>query len=202
MTQLTTRPRAARRAKDDADLPRRRFTVDEYEQMLELGIIREGERVHLIEGEIIQMAAMRSPHAARVRRTGSWFDRRVGDRANVSIQCPIRLPPRNEPEPDVALLRYRADSYANSHPGPDDVLLVIEVAHSSLARDRRRKIPLYARAGIREVWLVDLNGGTITLHREARGARYEDVTVHRRGDSISPVALSDLVIRVDEILDA
>jgi Uma2 family endonuclease len=200
MTQLTTRPRIGRRATDAAELPRRRFTVDEYERMIGAGIIREGERVQLIEGEIVEMAAMHSPHAACVRRTGSWFDRRVGERATVSVQCPIRIAPRNEPEPDIALLRYRSDSYAGAHPEPEDVLLLIEVAHSSLSRDRRRKIPIYARAGIREVWLVDLVAAAITVHRQPAGGRYGEVTVHRRGDSIAPLAFEDLVVGVDDIL--
>jgi Uma2 family endonuclease len=202
MTQLTTSPQAARRVNDEADLPRRRFTVDEYEQMIGAGIIREGERVQLIEGEIVQMAALGSPHAACVDRTAQWFTVRTVGRAQTRVQSPIRLPPRSEPEPDITLLRPCEDFYASGHPQPDDVLLVIEIAHSSLARDRRRKIPLYARAGVREVWLVDLNAGTITVHREPRGARYGDVTVHRRGDAISPLALQDLVVGVNEILGA
>lgn len=178
----------------------RLFTVDEYERMIAAGIIHEGERVELIEGEIVKMASMGSLHAGCVRRTQHGFEHWVVGTAIVSVQCPIRLPSRSEPEPDVALLRPRADFYANSHPTPDDILLLIEVAHSSLAPDRRRKIPMYARAGIREVWLVNLDAGVIELYRDPHGSHFRAVTVHRRGDMLTPLDLPDLRIDVSDIL--
>ena len=184
----------------DGTPPRRQFTVDEYERMIAAGIIREGERVELVEGEIVHMAAMGGAHAACVRRTDRWFERRVGEHAIVSVQCPIRLPPRGEPEPDIALLRPRADFYAAQHPGPGDVLLVIEVSDATLAYDRRVKVPMYARAGVSELWVVDVQAGTVEVHRDPRGNHYQQVALYRRGDRLSPLAFPDLSIGVAEIV--
>jgi Uma2 family endonuclease len=131
---------------------RRLFTVHEYDQMVQAGILHEDDRVELIEGEIIEMAAIGSRHAACVNRLVQLFVMHVAGQAIVHAQNPIRLSERTEPEPDLSLLKPRPDFYAAGHPGPQDVLLVIEVADSSIGFDREIKIPLYARAGIPEVW--------------------------------------------------
>ena len=121
------------------------------------------------------------PAASRLSILNSWFDRRARGHALVSVQDPIRLPPHSEPEPDIALLRPRSDFYAGSHPGPEDVLLIVEVADTSLEYDRETKSPLYARAGIPELWIVDLDAESVEVFR-------------------GPEALPDLILRVDEIL--
>jgi Uma2 family endonuclease len=135
---------------------RRRFTVDEYYCMAEAGILHEDDRVELIEGDIIAMAAIGNRHMSCVKRLNRLFNERLGRRVVVSVQDPIRLSRRTEPQPDVALLRPRDDFYAPGHPGPDDVLLVVEVVDTSLPYDRR-KLRLYARAGIPCVWLAILS---------------------------------------------
>jgi Uma2 family endonuclease len=181
-------------------VPRRRFTVDEYERMIAAGIIAEGERVELLEGEIVTMASMGSVHAACVDRTNQMFTLRTVGRAQVRVQCPIRLPPHSEPEPDVALLLPHADFYAAGHPGPAAVLLMVEVAHRTLAANRRRKVPLYARAGIREVWLVDIEARRVEVFRAPQGGRYRERTVHGPDDWLSPLAFPDLRLRAVELL--
>jgi Uma2 family endonuclease len=126
---------------------RRLFTVEEYHRMAEAGILSEDDRVELIEGELVTMSPIGSRHAACVARlTALLFP--VGGRGILWVQNPIRLGARSEPQPDVALLRYRPDFYASAHPGPEDVLLVVEVAETSADADRSLKIPLYARYGI------------------------------------------------------
>jgi Uma2 family endonuclease len=181
-------------------LKRRLFTVEEYYRMAEAGIISKDERVELIEGEIVAMAAIGSRHAACVDRLNYFLSQRVGGRALVRVQNPIRLDQFSEPQPDIALLRPRADFYAFAHPGPADVFLVVEVADTSAGFDRDVKIPLYARAGIPEAWLVDLTGDYIMVYRKPSVQVYQDVQHLQRGQSLSPEAFPDLIMAVEDIL--
>jgi Uma2 family endonuclease len=179
---------------------RRRFTVDEYRRMLEGGILAEDDRVELINGEIVEMAPIGSRHAACVKRLNNLFSRQVGDRAVVGVQDPVRLDEYSEPQPDLTLLRPRPDYYAGGHPGPEDVLLVVEVAETSAEYDRQIKVPLYARAGIREVWLVDLAASAVEVYREPTPEGYRQVRRFGRGETLSPEALPDINLALDDIL--
>jgi len=145
---------------------RHRYTVEDYERMGAAGILGEDDRVELIEGEIIDMPPIGSPHGGSVNRIAQKLTLAVGDRAIVAVQNPIRLDDFSEPQPDIALLKPREDFYAARHPTPDDVLMLIEVAETSIRYDRDKKLPLYARAGIPEVWLVDIKAGRITRYRD------------------------------------
>ena len=147
-------------------LTRRRFTVSEYYRMAESGILTEDDRVELIHGEIVEMAPIGRRHAAGVDRVADLFFHRFADGAIIRVQNPVRLDEYSEPEPDVALLRRCADYYEAGHPTPADVLLLVEIADTSTAADRQVKIPLYARSGIPEVWLVGLNEDTIGVYPE------------------------------------
>ena len=137
-------------------------TVAEYRRMAELGLIDPDARTELIEGEIVRMPPIGSAHAGIVGQLTTLFGRAVGDDAVVWVQNPVELSDRSQPQPDVALLRPRTDFYKRSRPVPDDVLLLVEVADSTLAYDRDVKVPLYARRGIVETWLVDVAGRRIT----------------------------------------
>jgi Uma2 family endonuclease len=181
-------------------LKRRLFTVEEYYRMAEAGIISTGERLELIEGEVVAMAAIGSRHAACVDRLNYFLSQRVGGRALVRVQNPIRLDQFSEPQPDIALLRPRADFYAFAHPGPADVFLVVEVADTSAGFDRDVKIPLYARAGIPEAWLVDLTGDYVMVYRKPSVQVYQDVQRLQRGQSLSREAFPDLILAVEDIL--
>jgi Uma2 family endonuclease len=183
-----------------ATLTTRRFTVDEYYRMAEIGILREGERVELIEGEIVRMAAIGSEHSGCVMRLDRILQRGVDNRGLVLVQNPVRLDGSSEPEPDLALLRPRQDDYTTGHPGPADVLLVIEVADSSLEKDREIKAPLYARAGIVEYWLVNLPERKIEVYREPAGGTFGSVGHHRGPDVLRPLAFPELEVRVDAVL--
>lgn len=134
---------------------RHRISVDAFYRMGEAGILGPTDRVELIDGEIIDMSPIGALHAAIVARLASSFSQRLGEAAVIRCQNPLRLDDTSEPEPDIAILRPRADFYMTAHPGPADVLLVIEVSDTSLAYDLGTKVPLYARHGIPEVWVID-----------------------------------------------
>jgi Uma2 family endonuclease len=179
---------------------RRRLTVDEYERMGKAGILHEDERVELIDGELIQMAAVGSKHAGCVKSCIDIFRRYPADWFLLSVQDPIRLSDFSEPQPDIALLRRRADNYAHSNPTAADVLLLIEVADSSVGYDRREKLPRYAAAGIPEVWLVSLPRRSVEVHWEPRDGRYQQVTVHRKGERLSMLAFPEIAVAVDDVV--
>lgn len=179
---------------------RRRFTVEEYYRMAEAGILGPDERVELLNGEIYTMAAIGNRHARCVDFAGEWFIIRLAGRAIVRIQGPVRLSSGAEPEPDLALLRPRADRYGAARPGPDDILLLIEVADTSLAHDRDLKLPLYAAAGIREVWLVDLTSNQVLVHRDPSPTGYRSVSTVGRDGALTPAAFPDLGMQVAELL--
>jgi len=183
------------------ELRRRRFTVDEYYAMADAGILTEDDRVELIEGEIVQMAAIGSRHAACVNRLTRLLVLQAGEAAVVQVQNPVRLSDLSEPQPDLILSRARADFYAAGHPRPDDTLLVIEVSHTTLDYDREIKIPLYALARVPEVWIVDIDGDGVELYREPAGPEYHVQERHVRGDVLRPALLPDIEIPVSAILD-
>jgi Uma2 family endonuclease len=179
----------------------RRFTVDEYRRMAEAGILDEDERVELLDGQIVAMTPIGPPHRACVNRlTGLLAPLPAHSRATLSIQNAIVLDDHDAPEPDVAVLRYRADGYLMPDPGPSDTLLLIEVADSSLPHDRREKLPRYAAAGIPETWLVSLPGDIIEIYRDPQDGRYATLHTVRRGATITPLAFPNLALRVDDIL--
>jgi Uma2 family endonuclease len=151
---------------------RHAITVDEYLRMGEAGVLAPDGRYELIAGEIIDMPPIGPAHASKTNRLVDLFTAAVRGRAIVSAQNPVILGDLSAPQPDLALLRYRDDYYAEAHPGPADVLLLIEIADSSLSHDRETKLPLYARFQIPEVWLIDLQGGHLDVHRAPGGGRY------------------------------
>jgi Uma2 family endonuclease len=182
-----------------APLTRRRFNVDDYYAMARAGILGEDERVELLDGEVVEMTPIGIRHAACVDRLTDSFTRRFAGRAIVRVQNPVRLDGYCEPEPDVTLLRPPLDRYADAHPAPEDVLLIVEVADTSLRRDRVGKLPLYAGAGIAEVWIVNVEDREIEVYRETVGARYAKVQRLRQG-SVAPLAFPDEAIEIEEIL--
>ena len=149
MNKFTSNP-------EEGLIRRHRYTVDEYYRMGQSGILKQGDRVELIEGEIVDMVPAGSAHVGIVNRLNRLLVQAVGHRAIVSVQNPVRLSAFSEPEPDIALLMPRDDFYSSAHPGPADVLLLIEVSDSSLDYDRGVKLPLYARHEIPVVWLIDI----------------------------------------------
>jgi Uma2 family endonuclease len=178
----------------------RLFTIEEYHRMAEAGILHEDDRVELIEGKLIQMAAIGSRHAACVKRLIKLLVREVGDSGVVGAQDPVVLPDSSEPEPDVAVLRPRDDFYAAGHPVPEDVLLLIEVSETSLEYDREVKLPLYARSGVPEVWVVNLSGEEILRYSLPEGEAYAEVGRVGRGGSLASRTVPDLTLKAEDIL--
>lgn len=176
------------------------FTVAEYNRMGETGILTEDDRVELVEGEIIEMSPIGRRHAACVGRLTNLLGRLLAEKAIVWVQNPIVLNDYSEPQPDVALLRRRDDFYENSLPTPDDVLLVVEVADTTVEYDRQIKVPLYARAGIAEVWIVNLVDEQIEIHAQPAGEAYQSKRVARRGETINSPGAFNLTLGVDDIL--
>lgn len=179
---------------------RRRFTADEYHQMAEAGILLEDDRVELIEGEILEMSPIGRRHASVLIRLNELFVHLLGAVALVSVQNPIRLSDDTEPQPDLTLLRRRTDFYDSGLPGPEDILLVVEVADTSVAYDRGVKVPLYGRNGIAESWLIDLNGETVTVYRDAGPAGYATSRVMRRAEQIALAAFPERILAVADVL--
>ena len=181
-------------------LLRRRFTADEYQRMGQVGILGEDDRLELLEGEIVEMAPIGSRHQGTVNALTELFSGRVTASGIVMVQGPIRLGVDSEPQPDITLVRRRDDFYRTSHPVPGDVLLLVEVSDSSTEYDREVKIPLYARYGIAEVWLVGLETEFVDVHRNPTAEGYQEVSQSVRGHSLSPEAFPGLELAVDDIL--
>ena len=187
---------------DDATLAsaRHRLTVHDYHRMADAGIFGEDDRIELIGGDLIDMAPIGSGHAAVVNRLNEAFVLACAGRAIVAIQNPVRLDDLSEPQPDVSILRRRADFYgAGGHPGPADVLLLVEVVDSSLRFDKSVKLPLYARAGIAEVWIVDLQARALDAHREPADGGYRERTTHHAGGSLSLLLAPETMVRLDAL---
>ena len=168
--------------------------------MGEAGIFADDDRVELIEGQIATMSPLGSRHAACVDRLTQFLYDRVRGRAIVRVQSSVRLDTYSEPEPDVALLHPRDDFYAEAHPGPDDVLLLVEVADTTAETDRRIKTPLYARSGIAELWLVLLNEEIVEVHRHPASHGYKEIHRLGRGDALQIPGLDAAALPVAEVL--
>lgn len=181
-------------------IARKQFSVAQYYQMAEAGILAPGDRVELIAGEIVEMSPMGAKHSSCIRCLSGLLRKAFGNAVDVSVQLPVRLNDFSEPEPDLSLLKPRDDFYGGGHPGPEDVLALVEVSDSTIAFDRQVKVPLYARSGIREVWIVDLNGGTVEVYRQPQGEGYEEMKVVQFGDAVGFEFATEIAFTVTEIL--
>lgn len=179
---------------------RRHFNIDEYYRMAAAGVLSEDDRVELIEGEIVEMNPIGSRHAACVGRLTELLGRLVVGKAIVWVQNPVQISDYSEPLPDVALLKRRDDFYAQANPQPSDVLLIIEVADSSVEYDRDIKIPLYAQSGISEVWLVNLPEGTIETYTQPSNDSYKETRYVKRGESLESKSIPSVTIDAGSVL--
>ena len=184
----------------DVAVTRRRFTVHDYHRMGDAGILSPTDRVELIDGEIVSKMAIGPRHGASVDRANRALTTTVGDSAIVRVQGSVRLDLFNELEPDIVLLRPRADFYASAHPGPADILLIVEVAESSIGYDRNIKTHVYAKAGVPEYWLVDLNENVVHVYSGPLNGVYRAMVSYRRDQSIAPRLLSACSISTLDLL--
>ena len=181
-------------------LTRHKLDADSYYGMAEAGILRRHDRIELIDGELIDMAPIGQNHGSTVSRLNETLVLAFAGRATVYSQTSLRLDRFNVPEPDFAVLKRRADFYGTGEPaGPADVLLLIEVADSSLRFDRVVKLPLYARNAIPEVWIVDLKQRTLECYRHPAGDQYAHCSAHHPGGTLSLLAAPEITLQVDQV---
>ncbi|MBI5366669.1 MAG: Uma2 family endonuclease [Planctomycetes bacterium] len=178
----------------------RRFTVEEYHRLGEVGVLLPNERVELIDGEIVQISPIGPRHAYVVDVLNRLFMERLGDRVAVRVQNPVQTDAYSEPQPDLALLRPPLKTYARRHPRARHTFLVVEVADSSVDSDRDDKLPHYARTGVREAWLIDLPGQAVEVYRKPASGAYRSVRRLARGESLSLDAFPDVRFAVDDLL--
>jgi Uma2 family endonuclease len=179
---------------------KKRFTADQYQRMGQVGILTERDRVELIDGDVVAMTPIGARHNACVTRTTRALVMAAGDDAFVQPQGSVRLDLYHEPEPDLVLLRPRGDFYASRLPGPEDILLVVEIADSSIDYDRDVKARIYAESGIPEYWLADLNANLVWRYSAPERGAFRSLEQYRRGQSMTPQLLPACVIPVDVLL--
>lgn len=175
-----------------------RWSTEEYHQMASAGLLDETDRVELIEGELVDMAPIGSKHAFNVDRFARAIQLAVGKAFFVRVQNPILLGEHSEPQPDIAVVKDK--NYAKSHPGAEDVLLVVEVSDTTLDYDRDVKLSLYARHGIPEVWLLDVNANELTIYREPVEGQYRLIRKPTASEVVSPMHVPGVAITLAEVL--
>lgn len=183
-----------------AALDKYSFTAEEFERMGEAGILRQDARLELIEGEIFEMSPIGNAHAACAKILTALLYRLFGDTHVIGVQDPIRLDEFSEPQPDVTLLRRRDDYYREKQPTPADLLLLIEVADTTVVKDRTVKIPLYARAEIAEAWLVNIPEERVEIYSDPAGGTYQRAEVFGRGEEARSHTVEGLVVNVVQLL--
>ncbi len=166
------------------------FSAVDYHRLAETGLFTEDDPIELLNGEINIMSPIGTPHTSLVHRLNTIFGRQAGNAVIVTSQNPLALDPMSEPEPDLMLLKPKDDFYADAHPGPQDVLLLVEVADSSLDYDQGPKLTAYAKGGVPEVWIVDVANRVLTMHRNPDPSGvYRDIHIAATGETLSPTAL-------------
>lgn len=178
----------------------RLITVAEYHQMAEAGILNPDERVELIDGQVLKMAAKGTAHSSATTRTEKLFEQRLEGQAWVRVQEPIRLNDYSEPEPDVAIVRVDSLDYADHHPTVPEVYLVIEVADASLRADCEFKSKVYARSSLADYWVLDVIGRSLHIFREPTPNGYQQKTVLREDATIAPLQFPELTIAIASML--
>jgi len=181
-------------------LKRYHFTVDDFNTMAEQGLFDPTDRLELIEGEIIEMSPFGKLRARCVDYLNHFLAQLLDKSAIIRIQSPIILDDLSEPQPDIAILRHKSDFYKESHPHAADVLLVIEVADTTVEYDRTIKLPKYAKAGIPEAWFIDLGAERVEVHTDPKNNTYGIVKIYQRGENTTSESFSNLTMKVDDIL--
>lgn len=175
------------------------ISIERYEKMAAAGVLTRDDRVELIEGEILERAPIGTRHGSVAGRLLKRLILAVGEDAIVRAENPVNLEAFSQPQPDLLLLRPRADDYVDSRPGPQDVLLLIEVSDTTLDFDQGRKRNLYATSGIREYWVIDVNDRLVVAYSDPKGADFGDIVEHRLEDTLAPQALPGVRIAVKDL---
>lgn len=180
---------------------RHRFTVVQYDRMIEVGILTDRKRAELLRGEIMTVAPVGVHHTACVDRLAELFVRTLATRASVQVQGPIQLGVDSLPQPDLAILRQRSDGDGGKYPQAQDVWALVEVADTTIVFDRSVRVPLYAQGQIPEVWVVDLTVGVVHVYRNPSATGYEWVQIMCPGEAIAFLAFPDISFTVDQLLN-
>jgi Uma2 family endonuclease len=180
-------------------VPRHRLTRRDYYRLAEAGILGEDDRVELLEGQLVDMSPIGPRHALVIDVLNQLLLTAVGERAWLRVRNPIVLDDASEPQPDLALVRLPSSGYPDAHPRPPDIILLVEVADSSLDLDRGAKLELYARAGIREFWVVDLTANKVVVHRSPNDGGYGSIAINDVSGTVRVEALPDVTISVARI---
>ncbi|MDX2213405.1 MAG: Uma2 family endonuclease [Oculatellaceae cyanobacterium bins.114] len=175
------------------------WTVEDYHRMVEAGVLTGSDRVELLEGQIIEMNPQLPPHAATTQRAFRYLDRLLETVAYVRMQLPVMLKPKSEPEPDIAVVRIDANEYGDRHPTPEDIFLIIEVADSTLLGDRQQKALIYAKAGIADYWILDVNAKQVDIFREPTPEGYQQEASVAANTMLAPVAFPDISIPLNQL---
>jgi|SRR5579862_5441287 len=184
----------------ETEVAKKLFTVEEYLRMGEAGIFHPEARLELIEGEIIEMSPVGDRHIGCVNRATALFSSRLAGKAIVSVQNPVRLSRYTEPQPDLVLARPREDYYSGKRLSAEDTFLVIEISDSTVRYDRNRKMPLYAKAGVPELWIENLQEDIILVFRDPGPVTFLTEMMFRRGELLSPAAFPEITFKVEELI--
>jgi Uma2 family endonuclease len=176
-----------------------KFTTQQYHLMHEAGVFAEGDRFELINGEIREMSPIGRKHVSCIIRLVKFFEKKLGDRAMVSAQNSVLLSNYAQPQPDIAVLKWRDDFYEEHLPTPDDILLIIEVADSTIAYDRDEKMPFYAAHGIPEMWLFNVNKKIIEGYTQPSASGYKRMQRYEQGEALSILAFPDVIFNWSEL---
>lgn len=181
------------------EIPLRLWSVDEYHRMIEAEILTPDDKVELLEGKIVQMSPQDPPHASTTQWAGNYLARLVGDRAFIRNQLPITIYPNSEPEPDIAVVRVDRRAYFDHHPAPDEVFLLIEIADSTLTKDRQQKAKTYAGANILEYWVLDVNKRQVYVFRQPEAKKYTQELLLSENEAIKLVAFPDITVSLNQL---
>jgi Uma2 family endonuclease len=184
----------------ESPLQLRLWTVDEYHRMAEAGIFEPSERVELLEGKIICILTKGISHRSAMGRTNKLLQNRLGNQACIAIQDPVKLNERSEPEPDIAVVKIDPLDYADHHPTPAEIYLIIEVADSSLKLDTEIKAKAYSQAGIKDYWVLDVVKRELIVFRNPTTEGYQNQEIITEHQNISPLDFPDLEIVVSQML--
>lgn len=179
--------------------PVRLWTIDDYHRIIEANILTSEDHVELLEGQILQMSPQQPPHAATTQRASDYLRDLLAGKAIIRVQLPITLRPNSEPEPDVAVVRINPDEYQESHPTPDDIFLVIEVADASLSIDRKQKASTYARAKIADYWVLNVSKRQAHVFREPKDGTYQQETLLSEDAFLSLVAFPNTEVQIAQL---
>ena len=177
-----------------------RWTREQYDRIVEAGVLTPDDKVELLDGQIVPKMPQNTPHSVATSLTASALRSAFGAGYYAQEEKPVALSAMSEPEPDVAVIAGNPRDHINDHPGPEAIRLIVEVADSSLVRDRVRKAGLYAAADIGEYWIVNLVGGVLEVFRDPEDGAYQTKSTHRLGSSVTPVARPNVSVPVADLL--